>query len=452
MFLKLAKFFIGLFILSLSLSPISVFAEGCKCTITLKGTGCDLNQTAVFGFSQEFSVSTLLDQVPWLSCPAKSIASNFVDGKQTVPVSKTSCEKIQKTSLSGTQQGYTYNVSCTVSTEAPTLTGKAFTTPSGTATTTPSATAATTSSSNKGSGKSSDVVSLVNPIGSTKGNPQGELNITLLVGKAIKAALGIVGAVAFAVFVIGGFMWLTSAGNSDQVKKGTETMLWATIGICIIFASYAILGFIITSTGAGNAGPSSPLKGSVPSSEKNASTSTTPKGTPKGTTKKPTAVSLCEKSFAASGFGCWKDAECDKKNTTLTDKTTKLQIDLKLGSLNAEALATKQIKNKAEIKTYYISGLCGTGSTICCIKKPTVVTVPGKCINKVSLLGTCSARIDATKSNYLNSVACKNNDPKVCTWTADNLCEPTVKDCAYKTKESECTDTINKQYCDWVKI
>lgn len=91
-----------------------------------------------------------------------------------------------------------------------------------------------------------DSVPLTNPIGWTKDNKAGSTNIPVFVGTAIKQVLRIVGAVAFAVFVFGGFLWLTSAGNTDRVKQGSETMLWAAIGICIIFASYAILQFVIT--------------------------------------------------------------------------------------------------------------------------------------------------------------------------------------------------------------
>lgn len=92
---------------------------------------------------------------------------------------------------------------------------------------------------------SPDAVTLYNPIGWTKDKPEGETNISVLVGTAIKQVLRVVGAIAFAVFVIGGFIWLTSAGNSDKVQQGTDAMLWAAIGICIIFASYAILQFVI---------------------------------------------------------------------------------------------------------------------------------------------------------------------------------------------------------------
>jgi hypothetical protein len=77
-------------------------------------------------------------------------------------------------------------------------------------------------------------------------NPLGETDVRIILGRVVKAGMGIMGSIVLLVFVYGGFLWLTSAGNQDRVKKGTDTMLWAAIGVFIIFASYAILSTILT--------------------------------------------------------------------------------------------------------------------------------------------------------------------------------------------------------------
>ena len=66
-----------------------------------------------------------------------------------------------------------------------------------------------------------------------------------LFGRIIKGALGIVGAVALAIFVWGGFLWLTSGGSPEKIKKGRDALVWAIIGLVIIFGSYLILNYII---------------------------------------------------------------------------------------------------------------------------------------------------------------------------------------------------------------
>lgn len=67
-----------------------------------------------------------------------------------------------------------------------------------------------------------------------------------LINNVVKAILGIVGALALFMFVYGGMLWMTSGGNSSRIEKGKDTLIWATIGLFIIFASYAILNFILT--------------------------------------------------------------------------------------------------------------------------------------------------------------------------------------------------------------
>ncbi len=93
------------------------------------------------------------------------------------------------------------------------------------------------------------VVELTNPLGGRDdGSSEGKLGITDLrvaVGNVIAKILGLIGSLAFLAFIYGGFMWLTSAGNADRVQKGSTAMLYATIGLFVIFGAYAILNTIL---------------------------------------------------------------------------------------------------------------------------------------------------------------------------------------------------------------
>lgn len=109
------------------------------------------------------------------------------------------------------------------------------------------------------------VVKLVNPLGGSKENPKGQTDIRVLMGDIIQGAMGIVGSLVLAVFVYGGFLWLTSAGKAEQVKKGTDTMVWAAIGLFLIFGAYAILSLVLEAIGAkGAAAPATPIEAEVP--------------------------------------------------------------------------------------------------------------------------------------------------------------------------------------------
>src|SRR3989339_675316 len=76
-----------------------------------------------------------------------------------------------------------------------------------------------------------EVIELENPLGCSEeglkngscNKQTGEKNISILIGSLIQKALGVLGSLTLFVFVLGGFLWLTSAGNSDHIKKGADT-------------------------------------------------------------------------------------------------------------------------------------------------------------------------------------------------------------------------------------
>ena len=81
-------------------------------------------------------------------------------------------------------------------------------------------------------------------------NPLKANNFQQLIGIGIKGLMGVVGSVALIMFIYGGIMWLISGGNPDQVKKGRQTIIWAVMGLVMIFSAYAILNFVFTILGS----------------------------------------------------------------------------------------------------------------------------------------------------------------------------------------------------------
>ena len=72
------------------------------------------------------------------------------------------------------------------------------------------------------------------------------VNKFIIVSKLI---LGLTGSIALLAFVIGGVMFLISSGNKNLIEKGKSTILGAVIGLVIVFTSYMIIGFLLTSFG-----------------------------------------------------------------------------------------------------------------------------------------------------------------------------------------------------------
>lgn len=69
------------------------------------------------------------------------------------------------------------------------------------------------------------------------------------IGSIVKRVIAPIGAIAFLMFVAGGFYWIFSAGNEEKVKRGRDIMIWTAIGLIVIFAAYAILTFVIGALG-----------------------------------------------------------------------------------------------------------------------------------------------------------------------------------------------------------
>lgn len=78
-------------------------------------------------------------------------------------------------------------------------------------------------------------IKLVNPLVSDT------TDLNVIFGTIIRVALSIVGSLTLLMLIWGGFQWLTSGGSPERVKKGTDTMLWAAIGVFLVFSSYIIL-------------------------------------------------------------------------------------------------------------------------------------------------------------------------------------------------------------------
>lgn len=61
----------------------------------------------------------------------------------------------------------------------------------------------------------------------------------------INAALGIVGVIALAIMIYGGFRWMTAAGNEDTISEAKRILTAGTIGLVIILVSWSIVYFIV---------------------------------------------------------------------------------------------------------------------------------------------------------------------------------------------------------------
>ncbi|MDD5527933.1 MAG: pilin [Patescibacteria group bacterium] len=63
----------------------------------------------------------------------------------------------------------------------------------------------------------------------------------------IKIALGFLGVLAVVIILIGGFKWMTAAGNEEQIEEAKKVLMAGIIGLVIILASWGIANFVLSS-------------------------------------------------------------------------------------------------------------------------------------------------------------------------------------------------------------
>ncbi|MEO8065894.1 MAG: hypothetical protein ABI643_03535 [Candidatus Doudnabacteria bacterium] len=88
---------------------------------------------------------------------------------------------------------------------------------------------------------------LINPAnGVLPGNATNPISFLFLI---INTLLAIAGLLAVLFIIIGGFQYITSAGNEERAEAGRKTLVNAIIGIVIIILSFVIITVINNALG-----------------------------------------------------------------------------------------------------------------------------------------------------------------------------------------------------------
>ena len=69
-----------------------------------------------------------------------------------------------------------------------------------------------------------------------------------LISNIVTYLMTFLGLIAVIVILLGGFKWMTAAGNEDKVAEAKKTIIAGCIGLVIILAAYAIVNFVINIT------------------------------------------------------------------------------------------------------------------------------------------------------------------------------------------------------------
>lgn len=77
--------------------------------------------------------------------------------------------------------------------------------------------------------------------------PAGSDNLMKTLNTIISVVVGVLGLLAVAMIVYGGFMYTTSAGDASKIKKAKDTIMYGVIGLVIALLAFAIVNFVLSS-------------------------------------------------------------------------------------------------------------------------------------------------------------------------------------------------------------
>ena len=71
-------------------------------------------------------------------------------------------------------------------------------------------------------------------------------NVESFIRSIIQAIAGLAGLTATGFFVFGGFVYITSSGNPEQLDRAKRTLLWSSIGLAITIGAFVLSNIVTT--------------------------------------------------------------------------------------------------------------------------------------------------------------------------------------------------------------
>ena len=74
-----------------------------------------------------------------------------------------------------------------------------------------------------------------------------DVSFQVAIYKIINIFLSFIGGIFVFLIIYGGFLWMTAAGNDEQVRKARTVIIRSFIGVFVVIASLAITRFVFIS-------------------------------------------------------------------------------------------------------------------------------------------------------------------------------------------------------------
>lgn len=74
-------------------------------------------------------------------------------------------------------------------------------------------------------------------------------DVNSMIENITNTLLFFLGAVAVIIIIIGGFMYVTAAGDPGRIKTAKNTILYAVIGLIVALLAWGIVSFVVNTVG-----------------------------------------------------------------------------------------------------------------------------------------------------------------------------------------------------------
>src|SRR3989339_697201 len=71
------------------------------------------------------------------------------------------------------------------------------------------------------------------------------VDITIVIARLIRTFISILGIIAVVFILYGGWMWITSKGEQDKLRKAQQVIINAVIGLVLVLSAFAIAQFVL---------------------------------------------------------------------------------------------------------------------------------------------------------------------------------------------------------------
>lgn len=74
-------------------------------------------------------------------------------------------------------------------------------------------------------------------------------SIADVIGSAIRLLLSFIGSIALVLYIYAGVLWMLAAGNEERIAKSKKILIWTTLGVVMMLASWVIVQYVFQKLG-----------------------------------------------------------------------------------------------------------------------------------------------------------------------------------------------------------